>query len=318
MAVRVILVGLGPIGVGIGRLIRERRDITLVGAADIDPQKAGRDLGEVLGGDAMGVSVSASVGSALEGAPAVAILATGSRLPAIAPQLEELIDAGCRVVSTSEELAFPWRRHPALSAEIDRRAKARGVAVAGLGVNPGFVMDLLPIILTAPCPGVSAVRVERVVDASARRAPLQRKVGIGMTAEEFRHGVAQGTIGHVGLRESAEMIAAAVGWDLDGVEETIEPVVAEATVRGLHQTAVARASGTAVITYDLVMAAGVSSRDEIWIAGPLPLHVQVVGGVHGDVATWSIASSAVLTILDAAPGLRSPFELPALHWRRAA
>lgn len=318
MSVSVVLVGLGPIGVGIGRLLRARSDVALVGAADIDPQKTGWDLGEILEGPPLGVTVSGSVGAALAACPQVAVLATGSRLPAIAPQIYELIEGGCSVVSTSEELSYPWRRHPDLAAEIDRRTRARGVTVVGVGVNPGFAMDLLPIVLTAPCPSISAVRVERVVDASARRLPLQRKVGIGMTRDEFERGAASGTIGHVGLRESAEMIAAAVGWDLDGLTETIEPVLDGSAVRGLHQTATASMGGEVVVTYDLVMAAGAASKDEIWIAGPLPLHVLVVGGIHGDVATWSIAASAAVAVREAPPGLLSPFQLPVVHWRRPA
>jgi 4-hydroxy-tetrahydrodipicolinate reductase len=316
--VRVLLVGLGPIGVGIGKLLRERSDIRLVAGADVAADKAGQDLGELLGGGPLGITVSPSLRSALETRADVAVLATGSHLEAIASQIRELVEAGCHVVSTSEELAYPWRRHPELAADLDRLARARGVVVAGVGVNPGFAMDLLPIVLTAPCPAVTAVRVERVVDASARRLPLQRKVGIGLTMQEFRFGVVGGTIGHVGLRESAEMIAGALGWVLDDVEETIEPLVAGGTVQGLHQTAVARSGGTPVVTYDLTMAAGVPPRDELWISGPLPLHVEVVGGIHGDVATWSIAASAVRTVPGAAPGLRTPFELPAIHWRRAA
>jgi 4-hydroxy-tetrahydrodipicolinate reductase len=290
--------------------------VALVAAADVDPQKAGRDLGDVLEGPPLGVTVSRSVRAAIEVRPQVAVLATGSRLPAIAPQIHELIESGCSVVSTSEELSYPWRRHPALAAEVDRRAKARGVTVVGVGVNPGFAMDLLPIILTAPCPEVSAVRAERVVDASARRLPLQRKVGIGMTKAEFERGAADGVIGHVGLRESAEMIAAALGWELDDFTETIEPVLNGSAVRGLHQTAVASMGGKPVVTYDLVMAAGAASKDEVWISGPLPLHIRVEGGIHGDVATWSIAANTVVAVPAAPAGLLSPFQLPMLHWLR--
>jgi hypothetical protein len=318
MAVRVLLVGLGPIGVGVGKLLRERKDVAVVAAVDIDPRKAGRDLGQVLGGASMGVAVSSSIQDGLATKPAVAVLATGSRLPAIAPQLFELIDGRCSTVSTSEELAFPRRRHPDLSAEIDRRAKARKVAVVGVGVNPGFAMDLVPILLTAPCPAVEAIRVERVVDASLRREPLQRKVGIGMSPEEFRLGVERGTIGHIGLRESAEMIAAAMGWDLDHFEETTDPVIRDGAVLGLHQTATASVGGKPTITYDLVMAAGAASRDEVWISGPMPLHFHAVGGIHGDVATWSITASAVLAIAQTPAGLHTVYEMPALHWRLAA
>src|SRR3970282_1544869 len=114
---------------------------------------------------------------------------------------------------------------------------AHGARVIGLGVNPGFVMDALPVMLTAPCRAVHRISVERVVDVGLRRLPLQKKVGVALTVETFTRGVADGTMGHVGLPQSVAMIAAAMGWTLDGIEESVEPEVdAERGGGGLHQT----------------------------------------------------------------------------------
>lgn len=314
MAIPLALVGLGPIGIGIGRILRDRTDARLVAAADIDPALAGRDLGEVLGGPALDVEVGRSIAEALRAAPAVTVVATGSHLPEVAPQIAEIVESGSHVVSTCEELTYPWHRYPDLAADLDRRARARGAAVIALGVNPGFVMDLLPIALTAPCPLVSAIRVERAVDAAARRLSFQRKVGVGMTREAFDAGVRAGRIGHVGLAESAAMIAAALGWRLSDVKETLEPLGDGGTVRGLHQTLVAYVAEEPVISLDLVMAAGEESRDEVWISGPLPVHVRILGGVHGDVATWAITANAAIQIAAAPPGLHTAYQVPAVRW----
>lgn len=314
MSTTVALIGLGPIGIGIGRLLRERRDVRLVAAADLDPAIVGRDLGEVLGGARLDVEVRGTIADTLRARPAVAIHATGSQLPRVAPQLLELLEAGCRIVSTCEELAYPWLRHAELAAQLDARARARGAALVGLGVNPGFVMDLLPIVLTAPCPSVTAIRVERVVDAAARRLPFQRKVGVGMTRDAFEAAVAAGQIGHVGLAESAAMIAAALGWRLSDLKETVEPVERDGAVQGLHQTVTAYVGEEPAIAMDLVMAAGETSRDEVWISGGLPIHARVLGGVHGDVATWAIVANAVRAIEAAPPGLHTVYHLPPIRW----
>ncbi|MCL6554617.1 MAG: dihydrodipicolinate reductase, partial [Firmicutes bacterium] len=221
--ISVVSYGLGPIGVSIAR---HALDIghRIVGAVDIDPEKVGRDLGTLIGRDPLGVTVAADPAEALARGPEVVLHSTQSHIPQVLSQILDCLEAGACVVSTCEEMAFPWYRHPAAAHRIDRVAKARHVAAVGVGVNPGFVMDLLPVVLTAACREVRSIHVTRVVDAGTRRLPLQRKVGAGMTRAEFAQGVAEGRLGHVGLQESVALIADALGWPLDGVTEDIEPV----------------------------------------------------------------------------------------------
>jgi 4-hydroxy-tetrahydrodipicolinate reductase len=229
----------------------------------------------------------------------------------VLPQLEPLLDAGTTIVSTCEELAYPWYHHPEEARRLDTLAKSRGGRVIGVGVNPGYVMDALPVMLTAPCRTVRRIAVERVVDAGKRRIPLQRKIGVGMTVEDFTRGVAAGTMGHVGLPQSVAMVAAAMGWTLDGIEESIEPEVGEdRAVRGLHQICRGMRDSEALITLDLTMAVGVMRpRDAIRIDGVPPFAAVVDGGIHGDVATWSIAVNVIPRVLAAPPGLLTPLNL---------
>jgi 4-hydroxy-tetrahydrodipicolinate reductase len=306
--------GLGPIGTNIARYALDRGH-RFVGAVDIDPEKAGRDLGLLLGRDPLGVTVTADARDALDRGPEVVLHSTQSHIPQVLSQVVECLDAGACVISTCEEMAFPWYRHPAAAHRIDRVAKARHVAAVGVGVNPGFVMDVLPIILTAPCREVRAVHVTRVVDAGRRRLPLQRKVGAGMTKTEFEQGVAGGTLGHVGLQESVAMIADALGWQLDAITEEIEPVMDGAEVKGLHQIARLVQDGRPIITLDLTMAVGMANpRDSVVIEGDPPLSVTVAGGVHGDVATCAIAVNTIPRVLEAPPGLTTVYRLPVVHY----
>ncbi|MGQ0568683.1 MAG: dihydrodipicolinate reductase [Armatimonadota bacterium] len=283
-------------------------------AIDIDPQKAGRDLGTLLGLDPLGVSVTADAAAALTRGPQVVLHSTQSHLAQVTSQILACIEAGACVVSTCEELAFPWRHHPVDARRIDEAAKARGVTVVGVGVNPGFVMDLLPIVLTGPCRDVRAVRVTRVVDAGQRRLPLQRKVGAGLEQAAFEEGVAAGRIGHVGLAESVAMIADALGWALEEIREEIEPVLVGTEVRGLHQVATGLHDGRPGITLDLTMAVGAPHpRDTVVIEGEPALHVTAAGGIHGDVATCAIAVNAIPRVLAAPPGLTTVHRLNPIH-----
>ena len=308
---RVIIFGLGPIGVGIAEVALEHGH-QIIGAVDIDPAKAGRPLSEVVRG-AGDVTIERTIDPLLNAGAEVVLHSTQSHIDQVMPQLVPLLDAGLNVISTCEELAYPWHHHPKDAALLDQMAKERGARVIGVGVNPGFVMDALPVMLSAPCRRVDRIAVERVVDVSLRRVPLQKKVGVGMTVEAFRRGVNDGTMGHVGLPQSVAMIAAALGWTLEDITESIEPEVdAARTVRGLHQVCRGRRDGREVVTLDLTMATGVERpRDVIRIEGVPPITMEIPGGLHGDVATWAIAVNTIPRLLASRSGLLVATALPA-------
>lgn len=231
--IRVVQYGVGPIGASIVRLMRQKNSLEIVGAIDKDPPKAGRDLGEVVGApDApWGVPIFSEARPALEKPADVVVHSTSSYLPSVMDQLLECIAAGCCVVSTCEELAYPFRKHPEPSKKLDAAAIEEGVALVGTGVNPGFVMDKLALTLSAVSQRIDWVSAVRIVDASKRRLPLQKKIGAGMTPDEFRKQVAAGVIKHHGLPESIAMVADGLGFALDDISESIEPVIADEAVQ---------------------------------------------------------------------------------------
>lgn len=302
--------GVGPIGAGIAELAIQRGH-QLVGAVDIDPGKAGRPLADLVQGAPRSVTVASSVTGILNAGAEVVLHSTQSRLTSVRPQLTPLLEAGLRVISTCEELAFPWWHHPQEAASLDQLAKTHGSTVVGVGVNPGFVMDVLPVMLTALCRRVDRITVTRVVDVGTRRRPLQVKAGVGLRRDAFERGVADGRIGHVGLPESAAMIAHALKWELERIPETIEPVTgADGRVRGLHQTCTGLRKDTPVIALDLTMAAGVRDpRDAVVIEGDPPVRATLPGGIQGDQATCAIVVNAIPAILTAPPGLLIPTQL---------
>lgn len=320
--VRVITYGMGPIGSGIARLIAGREDYQIVGAVDIDPAKAGKDLGPLIGLDyPLGIPISADASRVLKKKADVVIHSTGSVLEQVEPQLQEIIRSGHNIVSTCEELSQPWK-HGRVAKRVDALAKKSGVTVLGTGINPGFMMDTLPVLLTGVCQKVDCVRVRRVVDASKRRQPLQKKIGTGLKVDEFKNRAAKKEIRHVGLSESVALIAQALHWRLDKIEETIEPVIAQRPVQteffdvprgfvtGVRQVGCGIRNGERVIELDLKMSVDAGeSVDEIWLEGKPAIH-SIIHGVHGDISTAAVAANAIRRVIAAPPGLVTMVDLP--------
>lgn len=328
MAIRVLQVGLGPIGASIARQVGMRSGFELVGGVDLDPEKVGRDLGPICGLSELGIAVTGDLSAALASIrPDVAVVSTSSALEKVAATIEACLAAGVAVVSTTEELSFPWRERPELARRIDEAARVAGRAVLGTGVNPGFAMDALPLALSAVCERVDAVTVRRFQDASKRRLPFQRKIGAGLSVEEFEAKVASGGVRHVGLAESIGMLASAFGWTLDSITDEIWPKIAAEPVAsaelsvaagqcsGVVQLGLGKEGGTVRVRLEFEAYLGApESYDEVEIHGSPSLTSRVVGGIPGDLATASIVVNAIPRVLAAPPGLITMRDLPPAHW----
>lgn len=316
--ISVIQIGLGPIGQRMTKRILSHPRLKLVGAVDLNPQYRDQDAGLVSGmPNPAGVPIVSSLDQVTAEAQ-IACVMTSSSLPATAPTLHQCIARSLHVVSTCEELAFPHNTHPQLAAELDHAAIEAAVVLLGTGVNPGFVMDTLPLTLTGACERVDAIRVERYQDAGKRRLPFQLKVGASLSPQEFDRQVAAGKIRHVGLTESMHMLAARLGWALDRTQDTIEPIIAHEPiqspdlhiapghVRGVHQVGKAWVGDELVI--ELVFHAAVGQakpQDRIVIRGEPSFESVIPGGIHGDIATCALAINCLPLALTAWPGLRT-------------
>ena len=325
MAIRVLFYGLGPIGAAVARQVATRKGFTIVGAVDIDHNKVGLDLGEVIGlGKKLRVRVTnAAVGAIKAGKPDVAVLCTSSSLKKVMPQIETVLSKKVAIVSTTEELSYPVGKNRALAKKIDALAKKAKVAVLGTGVNPGFAMDALPITLTGICERVDSIRVDRIQDARTRRLPFQQKIGSGLTKEQFAQKVKDGSVRHVGLAESVTMIADAMGWKLDKVTDEIHPKIAEQAVEseliavdagyvcGLIQDGIGYSKGKPVVTLHMEAYLGApESYDAVTVEGNPRITQKISGGLHGDIATASITVNSIPKILRVTPGLRTMADMP--------
>jgi 2,4-diaminopentanoate dehydrogenase len=317
----VVSFGVGVIGSLTARYILEEKQnhMNLVGAYDVDPKKVGKDVGHVIGFDhSVGINVSNDLDRVLTDDVDAAIHTTSSYFKAAFPQLESIVTRGVDVVSSCEELSYPYVVDRKLSTRLDQLAKKHGVTVLGTGINPGFLMDAFPIILTAPCKSIRKIRITRRMNAATRRIPFQKKVGAGMTKAEFQAAIRDKRIsGHVGLEQSVSMLADAVGWRLDRVEiGRVEPVVAQAAtnegyvriprgmVAGVKQSARGLVRGKPLIELNFMAYVGSEEEyDQVDIDGTPPVNCRISPCVHGDHGTVAMLVNMVPKVASSPPGL---------------
>lgn len=317
-------VGLGPLGQRVIADLEKRRLGHVLAAVDPAPAYLGRDLAEIVPAVPRGVRVRGHLDEVREWERIrCAVVTTRSDLELCMDTFRALLARGTAVVSTCEELSWPWLRHPVLAQELHELAVRNGGRIVGTGINPGFLMDALPLFATSACQAVRSLRVERIQDAGQRRLPFQEKVGVGLTVAEFERRVAAGTLRHVGLGESLHFLAHFLGWRIERWEESIVPVLAEralssglgpvapGAVRGVRQEARGWVGGRPAL--ELLFQATVGEeapRDRASIEGEPSFELVIPGGVHGDTGTSALVLNVIRSLLAAEPGLHTMASLP--------
>jgi len=321
-SIKFIQLGFGPIGQKIFKYATERNILHPVAVIDIDKEKIGKDAGVIAGTGNTGIAVSNDLEVALNSSADIVIVATSSKIEVIEEQISASMQHSKNVISTSEELLYPWKNNEIIAKRLDRLAKEHNVSILGTGINPGLLMDTLPLVLSAAARRVDSIEIKRHQNASERRLPFQKKIGAGLSIEEFSHLRDKKFIRHVGFSESIRMIAAGLGIKLDNIIEKVEPVIAEEPVKsdfinvqkgyvkGVHQTAHGFVENKPVISLELLAYLGNSnSKDEIIIYGNPNITSTISGGVNGDMATAAVIVNAIPRVIDAKAGLRTMLDI---------
>jgi len=325
--VKVISYGMGAVGGFIAKFLLEKEGVEIVGAVDVAKDKVGKDLGEVLDlKRKVGIKISESIESALQKTKAdIVIHTTSSFLKDTYPQIASILKQGINVISTCEELSYPYVSEPKLAEQLDALAKKHDATVLGTGINPGFLMDTLAITLTSACEKIEKIEITRVMNAGTRRVPFQKKIGAGLTVEEFQKKISEKHItGHVGLEQSISMIASALAWKLDKiVVQSVEPVIAKKTVEskdikvnagkvaGLKQKAKGIMENREVINLDFQAYIGAEEEyDSITIKGVPNINQKIQPCVHGDTGTVAVVVNAIPRVINAPAGLYTMKDMP--------
>jgi len=324
---RVIQIGFGSLGRHITSSILKRDNLELVSVVDANPELTGNPIDALLQDDIESeITLTDDLQMVLKAIPAdIAIVATSSSLEAVFPTIKACLENGLDVISICEELSFPYQKKPNLSKKLDSFAKDKEKTVVGTGINPGYLMDLLPIMLTGPCQSMDTISVTRHMNSSHRRPSFQKKIGTGMTVDEFKKNIDEGYItGHVGLVESIQMIDAALNLGLDEIEELPpEAMIAESTITnpfatvekgdvlGLKSVGVGRRQGEQIVTLDFqAYAEATPQYDEVIVEGLPRIQQRIEGGVQGDHGTIGMILNLIPIVIDESPGLKTMKDIP--------
>jgi 4-hydroxy-tetrahydrodipicolinate reductase len=328
--IRVLVLGTGQMGIGIARLVLAKQGLMLASVYARRRERAGLDLGRVLGLERdLGIPISADLAAVTEHShPHIAIQATCSRLTDAAGEILTLVRQGVAVISIAEEMAYPACSSPVIADELHRLAMARRVAVLGTGVNPGFVLDMLVIALTGVCADIRTITAERINDLSPYGPTVLRSQGVGLSPEAFQEGLGNGTVtGHCGFPQSLHLIATAISWTIERIEQTRQPIISRVRretplvtvepgqVAGCLHTAIAYVADQPVITLNHPQQIrpeleGVETGDTITITGTPTLCLRGTPEIPGGVATCALAVNMIPHVLNAAPGLHTMTDLP--------
>jgi len=322
---RVIQHGLGTTGSAMAKLMLEKSESALVGAIDIAGEKAGKDLGEIVGlGKKVGITVSKDPDVVFAKVKADIVLnATVSFMPEIWSQIIKPVEAGMNVITIGEEMSYPYAKYPELAKEIDEKAKKYGVTILGTGVNPGFAMDFLVLALCSLCHSIRKIRVTRLVDFSPYPASVLQLLGVGFNADEFNQGKAKGSIyTFIGLRESMSMVADGLGWKLDEMKETVEPVISEKHIEtpmkiepgkayGFDQRCRGIKDGEDVIILEELgrVGPGLEPKNTISIEG-IPDIIETMSVPPSNLTASGHAVNLIPHVISAQPGLVTMKDLP--------
>ncbi len=328
--IRVVLWGLGAMGSGVARVLAGRPGIRIVGAVGQRPERFGTDLGQAVGLErSLGVEIQGDPEKVLsESKGDLVVHATASTVKEVTPDIITALEQGYDVVSIAEEMAYPGVQDPERAQLINKKALEAGKTVLGTGINPGFILDTLIVALTGASTEVKSIKARRVNDLSPFGPTVMKTQGVGISAEEFEKGLAEGTVvGHIGFEESIHLIARALGWKLDRVEQTREPIMASEERKGEHITVapgmVAGCNHSArgyiegepriILEHPQQIqpsAAGIETGDFIQIEGTPPISMAIQPEIPGGIGTIALACNTVGPVITAAPGLITMAELP--------
>ena len=327
---KVIQIGLGPIGIAVSRLLTQKPGWQIVAAVDTDPDKQGRDIGDVIGLESpLGIEVLGHLPPLQAHEVDVAFLTTVSTFSDVLPTLQALIKSGIDVVASTEELFYPYYRHADQAQALDELARQHHASILGTGINPGFIMDTLVLLLTGVCQKVNRIAVTRVVNASGRRSSLHKQIGIGLTPEAFTSDVAQHRVGLVGPVDSLAFLAHVLKWEVDDFKERVVPVLTNKPIKtaqcqvqpgqvcGVRHLIKGICRGKEVISLDLrIYLDAEPTRDTIYIEGTPTLESTIKSPDLEDVAAAGLLVNMSPLVHQARPGLLTMVDLPLPHFQR--
>jgi 4-hydroxy-tetrahydrodipicolinate reductase len=330
--IKVVIWGFGAMGKGMADMLLTKKGVEITGVCDLHPKMVNNSIfkfTEVAQNNHPDVNVTDDIEKLLDKENCdIVLLATDSYTKKAFPKMKMILEKGINVISTAEEMAYPKAQEPELARELNDIAKANGVTLLGTGINPGFIMDLLVIALTGVMSDVTHIEANRVNSLSPFGPAVMEEQGVGITVDEFNHGVQTDTLaGHVGFAESVLMIADAIGVKLDAFTQQMAPIVTtldrkskygealKGNVAGVNMT------GQGIINNEVFIdmkhpqqiepeMEGTHTGDYINIKGTPNVNMAITPEIDGGIGTIAMCVNMIPLVLNAKPGLKTMIDLP--------
>jgi 4-hydroxy-tetrahydrodipicolinate reductase len=317
-------------GSGMADMLLKKKGVEIVGAVGRG-SKVGKSMYDFIKterGDRPDVIIGTPEDVIKEGAADVVLAATDSFTKTAFERLKFILEKKINVVSSAEEMAYPMAQSPEEAKKLDEIAKANGVSILGTGINPGLIMDLLVVTMTGCCEEVDHILARRVNSLSPFGPAVMEEQGIGITKEEFEEGVRTGHLsGHVGFHESIHMVADAIGWDVEKVTTSMEPIMTDVDRKSPYGFAKAgNVAGCAMKGFGYVDGelkiemdhpqqiepeqVGVQTGDYVIIKGTPNINMVNSPEVPGGIGTIAMCVNMIPHIINARPGLKTMLDLP--------
>ena len=330
--IKVVIWGFGAMGRGMADMLLTKNGVEITGVCDLHPSLVNKSIFTSLEnkrGNHPEVIISSNIEDILTAENCdIVLLATDSYTKKSFPKMKMILEKGINVISTAEEMAYPKAQEPELAIELDRIAKANNVTILGTGINPGFIMDLLVIALTGAMTDVTHIEANRVNSLSPFGPSVMEEQGVGITVEKFNEGIKNGSLaGHVGFAESVEMIADAIGINLQKFEQQMEPIITSVNRKSKYGEALknnvagVKMTGQGLVGGEIFIdmkhpqqiepeLEGINTGDYINIKGTPEIHMAITPEIDGGIGTIAICVNMIPHVLNSRPGLKTMIDLP--------
>jgi hypothetical protein len=313
MTQRIIQWGTGSVGKHALRAIVDRPDFELVGVRVYNPDKVGKDAGELIGRGPIGVVATDDVGAILAlDADCVCYTALGSTLESSEGPLDDLcmlLASGKNVVSSAVEFHAYFRSGLEMKgAGVNAYERLSSACEEGktsffhVGINPGFAMDTWPITLSRLCRRIDRLTVTEIVDMTryASIHMVRDAIGFGLGPDEpsgaDQHNAAD--VYQSAYYLSMRILADALGVELDEVRYHREVALTDHAFEIAAGTIEAGTVAAMKFVFDGI------------VHGRPAISLHIVWRVSDDVAPdWPIGDSKWLLRVEGDPTIDSEFTL---------
>ncbi len=344
MPTRVIQWSSGNVGRGLLKSILRRPELELAGLYVTSAEKHGRDVGEILRGEPIGVTASSDIDSIVD-TPADVVIHTplpslvyGDDPDADVQNICRLLAAGKNVITTVGYM-YPAVHGEELVNRLESACRAGNSTFHSTGLNPGWMGDVLPLAMSGLSSRIDQVYVREITNFEFYPSPeiMFDMMGFGLDEQAFASHGQRYTHWLTGLfRENIQMIADGLGVELDTITDTTEHALAPTdlepaaglvkagTVAGQHWEWAGVKDGRKLIVHETVWRMHPSVAPD-WPDGDHSVTIAGKPGMQltmgplwvddGLLATGMHALNAVPQVLAAEPGIRTLLDLPLIMGR---